>query len=91
MRKAEINIVESLCPQKMLFAYLDEWQQKKVSEVFAPLKFWAQSQVATALLDYMEQGRLDLPENVLLSSLAIYLTSDEQGQPIIAPMRGLEA
>lgn len=92
MRKDVINIEEGFCPQRALFAYLVGWQRKKVAQVLAPLKFWAQERLATALLDYMEQGHLELPENVLLASLAIYLTSEgENGAPIVAPLRAGEA
>lgn len=77
-------------PQQELFSCLKAWQRKKVAAVLRPLKPWAQGKLCDALLDYMQTAELEVLDDMVLNTLALYLTgmADGNARAIIRPLTG---
>lgn len=79
-----------LSPQRELFTYLQSWQKQKVAAVLRPLKPWAQGKLCQVLIDYMQTAELEVLGDMVLNTLALYLTgmADGNARAIIRPLTG---
>ena len=71
--KKKIDLVGSI--QEVLWNYLSEEQQRRVAMVLSSLKKGSQQEVCTALVDYIETGRMVMPKKFLDSAVCEYLTN----------------
>ena len=61
--KKKVDLVGSI--QEVLWNYLGEEQQRRVAMVLGSLKKGSQQEVCTALVDYIESGRMVMPKKFL--------------------------
>ena len=71
--KKKVGLVGSI--QEVLWNYLREEQQRRVAMVLGSLKKGSQQEVCTALVDYIETGRMVMPKKFLDSAVCEYLTN----------------
>ena len=69
--KIEIDYIGSI--QEVLWHYLSEEQQRRVAMVLSSLKKGSQQEVCTALVDYIETGRMVMPKKFLDCAVCDYL------------------
>ena len=60
--------------QSDLFSYLKPWQQEFVKPLLRVLKKPAQAELCDALMDYLETGQIDPPQNIALGGLYYFIT-----------------
>lgn len=60
--------------QSQLFDYLRKEQQEYVRPVLRAFKKKMQVRLCVALLDYMETGKADVPDNIQVGAAFMYLT-----------------
>ena len=83
--------------QATLFGYLKPAQQEHLKPVLRVLKKKAQEELCVALLDYMETGKFDVPQGLLLGAVFYYLTRKDventntpDDERVIRPLRNVE-
>ena len=79
--------------QSDLFNYLKPEQQAYIRPILAVLRKTAQEELCCMLLDYMETGKVEMTQNVVIGAMFMYLTRyqmPEEDQPgdkrIIRPL-----
>lgn len=76
---------------QQLFTYLTKHNQDRIRPILGVLKVEVQMTLCTRLLDYMETGTLRFNGNLVMDSVAIFVTgwnSPENHDPIICPLTG---
>jgi hypothetical protein len=83
--------------QSTLFSYLKPAQQEYVKPLLRVLKKKAQEELCVALLDYMETGKFEVPQGLLLGAVfylitrkGVGCTDDPNDERIIRPLRNVE-
>lgn len=74
-------------PQSDLFNYLKPEQQELVKPILRILKRPYQETLCISLLDYMESGIADIPEDIQLGAFFLYLTG--YNMPEVQDRKGL--
>lgn len=95
---AQTNNVEFVpSVQSTLFGYLKPAQQEHLKPVLRVLKKKAQEELCVALLDYMETGKFDVPQGLLLGAVFYYLTRKDventntpDDERVIRPLRNVK-
>ncbi|MDO4496743.1 MAG: hypothetical protein Q4B58_02755 [Bacteroidales bacterium] len=87
MKKQLIPTEEFVFPpsvQSDLFQYLKPKQQEKMRHILRPLKKWAQAELATSLIDFLESGNPVPPtcNCTLIDSLFWQIINNEVIRPL---------
>lgn len=72
-------------PQQELFALLTPRQQKVLAGILRDLKPRAQGKLCQKLIDYLNNGRMEMCSSFVVDSLAIFLMSPSEDQFLPKP------